>query len=93
MQRTLAAGLAALWLTTAPAFAGERTVTLAVENMTCAACPYIVQRTLAAVPGVIEAEVAYEPKTAKITFDETKTKLASLMEATAKAGYPSKPLQ
>jgi mercuric ion binding protein len=93
MQRTLAAGLAALWLTAAPAFAGERTVILAVENMTCAACPYIVQRTLAAVPGVIEAEVAYEPKTAKITFDETKTKLASLMEATAKAGYPSKPLQ
>jgi periplasmic mercuric ion binding protein len=93
MQRTLAAGLAALWLTAAPAFAGERTVTLAVENMTCAACPYIVQRTLAAVPGVIEAEVAYEQRTAKITFDETKTKLASLMEATAKAGYPSKPLQ
>ncbi|MGH6943354.1 MAG: mercury resistance system periplasmic binding protein MerP [Geminicoccaceae bacterium] len=92
MQRSLAACLATLVLTAAPAFAGERTVTLAVENMTCAACPYIVQRTLAAQPGVIRADVSYESKTAVVTFDDAKADLAALTGATAAIGYPSHPV-
>lgn len=48
----LAAGLL-----TSAAFAAEKTVTLAVENMTCAACPYTVKRSLSAVPGVANVVV------------------------------------
>jgi mercuric ion binding protein len=32
------------------AFAGERTVTLAVKNMYCADCPFIVKKSLEGVP-------------------------------------------
>ena len=73
----------------AAAYAGEQTVTLAVQNMTCASCPYIVKSTLAAVPGVAKVEVSFETKSATVIFDNQKTTVAALAEATTKAGYPS----
>lgn len=72
--------------------ATERTVTLAVENMTCATCPPIVRKSLARVPGVGKAEVSAEKNTATVQFDDEKTTVAALIEATTKAGYPSRPL-
>src|SRR4030088_759118 len=52
-----------------PAFAGETTVTLAVRNWYCAACPHIVKQSLAAVPGVTNVAVSDKTKTAVVTFD------------------------
>jgi mercuric ion binding protein len=57
--------------------------------MTCASCPYIVKKTLAAVPGVSTVEVSLEAKAATVTFDDEKTTIAVLTRSTARAGYPS----
>ncbi len=84
-------GFAALLLSTAPAAAGGATVTLAVEGMTCASCPYIVKQTLAEVPGVSKVKVSFEKKTAVVTYDDAKTNVAALTQATADVGFPSKP--
>ena len=46
------------------AVAGERTVTLAVQNMYCDACPLTVKKSLQAVPGVAKTVVSYKNKTA-----------------------------
>ena len=46
----------------APAFAGETTVTLAVRNWYCAACPHVVKESLAAVPGVTNVAVSDKTK-------------------------------
>lgn len=89
MYQTFAVGLAALLLTAFAALAGEQTVTLAVENMTCVTCPYIVKQSLAGVPGVIHAEVSFQNKTAVVTFDDTRADLAVITEATAEVGFPS----
>jgi len=75
-----------------PAAANERTVTLRVDGMYCPSCPYIVRRSLAAVPGVRDVSVSYRNKTAVVTFDETLTNVAALTGATTEMGYPSKPL-
>jgi len=72
-----------------PAVAAERRVTLAVDNMTCAACPVIVKQALAGVDGVRNVHVSYEQKTAAVTYDDSKVTLPALMEASAKAGYPA----
>ncbi len=64
-------------------------MTLAVKNMTCASCPYIVKNSLVAVPGVSKAEVSFEDKSATVTFNDEKTSITALTEATANAGYPS----
>ena len=73
------------------AFAGEQTVTLAVKNMYCAACPQTVKASLQAVPGVKQAVVSYKDKTAIVTYDDAKADIQALIAATTNAGYPSAP--
>lgn len=73
------------------AFAGEKTVTLAVKNMYCADCPFIVKKSLEAVPGVAKAVVSLRDKTAIVTFDDAKADVGALTTATTSAGYPSAP--
>jgi mercuric ion binding protein len=67
-----------------------KTVTLAVENMTCGACPITVRKALEKVPGVAQATVDLEARTATVTFDPAKAKIEDLTRATTEAGYPSK---
>ena len=82
----------AVWAA-APVFAAERTVTLAVDNLWCATCPYIVKQALSRVSGVTDVEVSYQEKTAVVTFDDAKTNVAALTETTAQFGFPSRALQ
>jgi periplasmic mercuric ion binding protein len=91
MTRILAAmSVATIVLVSAVASAAERTVTLAVENMYCDACPYIVKQSLAKVPGVEKVVVSFEQKTATVTYDDQRTAPGALTSATTQAGYPSR---
>ena len=78
-------------LAASAAFAAEKTVTLAVQHMTCAACPGTVKASLQRVPGVTKVVVSAEDKTAVVTFDDSKAKVDALVKATTDAGYPSAP--
>jgi len=78
-------------LASSTAFAAEKTVTLAVKNMYCAACPHTVKASLEAVPGVAKVVVSYKDKTAVVTYDDGKTEVKALTAATMNAGYPSAP--
>lgn len=92
MTRLVTFAALALGLAASPAaFAAERTVTLAVKNMYCAACPHTVKASLEAVPGVARAVVSYKDKTAVVTYDDGKTDVKALTAATTNAGYPSAP--
>jgi len=71
------------------ALAGERTVTFAVDNMTCASCPYIVKSSMAAVPGVAKVAVSFKARTATVTFDDAKTNPDTIATASMNAGYPA----
>jgi mercuric ion binding protein len=75
----------------AAAFAAEKTVTLAVKNMYCAACPHTVKASLAGVSGVTKVTVSYKDKTAIVTYDDRKADVNALTAATTNAGYPSAP--
>lgn len=75
----------------ASASAAERTVTLAVQNMYCAACPHTVKASLQAVSGVKKVAVSLKQKTAIVTYDDVKTNVKALTAATTNAGYPSSP--
>jgi len=81
--------LTATVLVTNASFAVEKTVTLAVENMYCASCPYIVKKSLSSVQGVTDVKVSFERKTAKVTFDDSQTDVDALTNATFDSGYPS----
>ncbi|MBW3568247.1 MAG: mercury resistance system periplasmic binding protein MerP [Proteobacteria bacterium] len=88
-MRNLALVVTLAALFSAPVLAGTQTVTLSVPGMTCATCPITVKNALTQVDGVIEAKVTYEPKEAVVTFDDAKTSVNALTEATKNARYPS----
>ncbi len=73
----------------APGWAGQKTVTLSVPGMTCAACPITVKRALLKVEGVEKTEVSFEKREAVVTFDDAKTTVEKLTKATEEAGYKS----
>ena len=93
MKRLLAHAAFAFGIIASPAvMAADRTITLAVNNMDCAACPSIVKGSLEAVPGgVAKVAVSFKDKTAKIVYDDAKADVKQLTSATTKAGYPSAP--
>jgi len=92
MRKLLASvALAVSVLGSSATFAAEKTITLAVKNMYCAECPFIVRKSLEAVPGVAKAVVSYKDKTAVVTYDDTRTDVTALTRATTEAGYPSTP--
>lgn len=75
----------------APAWAATRTVTLSVPGMTCAACPITVKKALTKVEGVLQVQVSFAEREAVVTYDDARTSVAALVEATANAGYPASP--
>lgn len=85
--------LPSLFLVATPSSAAEagaiRTVTLAVQNMTCGGCALTVKRALKQVDGVIEAKADYGTHSATVTFDPGKATLEALTRATTRAGFPS----
>jgi mercuric ion binding protein len=90
MYKLLASAAVAL-LASSSAFAAEKTVTLAVKNMYCAACPHTVRASLEAVPGVAKVAVSFKDKTAIVSYDDSKANVEALTAATTNAGYPSAP--
>ncbi|KQT13744.1 MAG: cation transporter [Bradyrhizobium sp.] len=90
MKKSLSVlALIASMIPASTALAAERTVTFAVDNMTCASCPYIVKTSMAAVPGVKKVAVSFQAKTATVTFDDAKTSADVIASASVNAGYPA----
>jgi len=90
LKRFLAVGTAlTIAGLSATALAADKTVTLSVPSMNCSACPITVKTALQRVNGVEKVAVTYEPKEAVVTFDDAKTSVDKLREATANAGFPS----
>ena len=66
-------------------------VTLTVEGMRCAGCAWLVERLLASVPGVTTATVDFPLRRAEAHFDTRTTRLHTLLETLANAGYRATP--
>jgi mercuric ion binding protein len=69
--------------------ATPQTAVLDVQNMTCSMCSITIHKALEKVPGVIEAKVDYDHKTATVKYDADKTSPSALVKATTDAGFPS----
>jgi len=68
-----------------------QTAVLDVKNMNCALCPITVQKSLQKLPGVAEAKIDFDKKTATVKFDADKVTPLALAKATTDAGFPSTP--
>lgn len=94
MKRVLTiAALLGILALAMPAAAAERTVTLAIDGMTCASCPYIVKTTMGRVHGVSKVDVSYGKKTATVAFDDARATVEAIAAASAGAGFPARLLE
>jgi mercuric ion binding protein len=69
--------------------ATPQTAVLDLQNMTCSMCSITIHKALEKVPGVLDAKVNYDHKTATVKYDADKTTPAALVKATTNAGFPS----
>lgn len=65
------------------------TVTLAVDNMSCASCIARVEEALGTVPGVLEASANLANETATVRYLESALQPRELTRAATAAGYPA----
>jgi len=80
-----------LLLPVASAFAApaSRTAVLEVQNMTCSMCTVTIKKAFQKLPGVEDAAVDFEHKTATVKYDPAKVDAAALIKATTDAGFPA----
>jgi len=67
----------------------NQTVTLDVQNMTCASCPLTVRQVLKTQAGVLEAKVDLASHSAQVKYDPAKVQPAQFAKAVTDAGFPT----
>jgi len=88
-MRTLVTGALLLALLPSVAAAQERTVTFAVDKMTCALCPITVSRAMKRVEGVVNVAVDFDKKRATVRYDDAITTWEKVAAASAGVGFPA----
>lgn len=83
--------LLALAASACPVLATQKTATLAVAGMTCAACPITVKKALTNINGVTPVDLDYNKRRVVVSYDDAKASLHQLTDATAQAGFVSTP--
>jgi copper chaperone CopZ len=69
------------------AVSGIARITLHVEGMTCPACKAAVKTVLVRLPGVTDAKVDVETKTATVEYDASRVSPQTMVEAVNRLGY------
>jgi copper chaperone CopZ len=65
----------------------NKTVTLAIEGMTCTGCENTVSESVTKIAGVTAVKASFLDSTAVVSFDSTKTTIAAIGDAVNEAGY------
>ncbi len=71
--------------------ADTRRIHLLIEGIHCAACVWLIERSLAKYKGVISAEVNLTAKRLFLTWDNTQTALSEVLQILANIGYSAVP--
>ncbi|GAB4168970.1 MAG: hypothetical protein Kow0020_02500 [Wenzhouxiangellaceae bacterium] len=74
------------------ASAETREIRFSVPDMSCPMCPITVSKALTRTDGVLEAEVIFGNKTARVVYDPARVSVDDLVEAIAKTGYTAAPV-
>lgn len=74
-----------------PDLAQKRDIHLLVEGIHCAACVWLIEKTLARMPGVIEAKVNLSAKRLLLSWDNEAVKLSAILQELARIGYAATP--
>jgi Cu2+-exporting ATPase len=68
-----------------------REASLMLEGITCAACIWLNEQTIAGLPGVEQVRVNYATQRALVRWDDSRIKLSEILQAIQKIGYRALP--
>ncbi len=68
-----------------------REAALILENIVCAACIWLNERHLAALPGVLSVEINYATRRARVRWDNSRLQLSAILKAVSDIGYIAHP--
>jgi Cu2+-exporting ATPase len=71
---------------------GQRETLLLIDGVRCAACVWLIERSLAALPGILGVQVNASARRARIVWDNDRCTLARIIETLARVGYQALPL-
>ena len=64
---------------------------LILNDVTCAACVWLIEKRVGALAGVTNFEVNYATRRARVTWDDTRIRLSEILNAVAAVGYRAQP--
>ncbi|HEY9100358.1 MAG TPA: heavy metal translocating P-type ATPase [Thiobacillus sp.] len=68
-----------------------REAALILENIVCAACIWLNERHLSALPGVLTVEINYATRRARVRWDNSQIQLSAILKAVSDIGYIAHP--
>ncbi len=68
-----------------------REAALILENIVCAACIWLNERHIAALPGVLSVEINYATRRARVRWDNSRIPLSAILKAVSDIGYIAHP--
>lgn len=71
--------------------ANSREVALILEGIVCAACIWLNERHLGALPGVLSVNINYSTHRARVRWDNSQIQLSEILEAISRIGYLAHP--
>jgi Cu2+-exporting ATPase len=69
----------------------ERSATLILDRIRCAACLWLNERTLRGLPGVLRADINYATQRAQVSWDPARLRLSAIIGAIRAVGYDAFP--
>lgn len=73
--------------------AGDRSeAVVLIEGLRCAACVWLIERALAALPGLVTVQVNSTARRARIVWERERCSLAAILDTLERAGYRPLPL-
>ena len=70
---------------------GLREASLILDGITCAACVWLNEQYIGALPGVVEVRVNYATQHALVRWDESRIRLSEILQAIRQIGYRALP--
>jgi Cu2+-exporting ATPase len=68
-----------------------RQASLILEGITCAACIWLNERHLRGLPGVLQVQINYSTRRARVRWDEREIRLSEILQAVSRIGYFAHP--
>ena len=68
-----------------------REAALILENIVCAACIWLNERHISALPGVLSVEINYATRRARVRWDNSRIQLSAILQAVSDIGYIAHP--